>query len=229
MKIKTIITLILFAVANTINVSTITADELTPMVSQDTLKIIIDVPSTEDEIKPLEAVIEPVEALTEPLNDDTIEEIEESVQIDLDLGIQEPIQEETIEIPETVEEPEQVEAPVTMRDDNVYVNGISVYITPSITDDDYNMFIEWVSEMPYFLTSHVETISVVDDITEYTLTGENASGVTKQGRNIYINAINLYDKQGTLYHEAGHCLDFSGGYSDTSAWNNICNSEWSDA
>lgn len=244
MKIKTIITLILFAVANTINVSTITADELTPMVSQDTLKIIIDVPSTEDEIKPLEAVIEPledetiqtieepviepVEALTEPLNDDTIEEIEESVQIDLDLGIQEPIQEETIEIPETVEEPEQVEAPVTMRDDNVYVNGISVYITPSITDDDYNMFIEWVSEMPYFLTSHVETISVVDDITEYTLTGENASGVTKQGRNIYINAINLYDKQGTLYHEAGHCLDFSGGYSDTSAWNNICNSEWYD-
>jgi len=245
MKIKVIITLILFVAANTLNISAITTDELTPMVSQDTLEIIIDIPSTEDEIKPLEAVIEPledetiqtieeteiepIEALTEPLNDDTIEEIEESVQIDLDLGTQEPIQEETIEIPETVEEPEQVEAPVTMRDDNVYVNGISVYITPSITDDDYNMFIGWVSEMPYFLTSHVEKISVVDDITEYTLTGENASGVTKQGKNIYINAINLYDKQGTLYHEAGHCLDFSGGYSDTSAWNNICNSEWSDA
>lgn len=61
MKIKAIITLILFAAANTINVSTITADALTPMVSQDTLEIIIDIPSTEDEIKPLEAVIEPLE------------------------------------------------------------------------------------------------------------------------------------------------------------------------
>ena len=156
------------------------------------------------------------------MNDDTIEEIEESVQIDLDLGTQEPVQEETIEIPETVEEP------VTMRDDNVYVNGISVYITPSISDNDYNMVIGWISEMPYFLTEHIETISVVDDITEYTLTGENASGVTKQGKNIYINAVNIYDKQGTLYHEAGHCLDFFGGYSDTSTWNNICNSEWYD-
>ena len=241
MKIKAVITLILFAVANTINVSTITADELTPMVSQDNIEIIFDIPSTE-EIKPLEAVIEPlndetiqtieeteiepVEAITEPLNDDTIEEIEESVQIDLDIETQEPIQEETA--PEQTEVIETVEAPVITRESNIYVNGISVYITPSVTDSDYNMFIEWVSEMPYFLTSHVETISVVDDITEYTLTGENASGVTKQGRNIYINAINLYDKQGTLYHEAGHCLDFSGGYSDTSTWNNICSSEWYD-
>ena len=234
MKIKTIITLILFAVANTINVSTITADELTPMVSQDSIKIIFDIPSIEDEIKPLEAplealedetiqtieetVIEPVEAITEPT--ETIQE--EPIQVDLDIEPQEPVQEETIEIPETVEEP------VTMRDDNVYVNGISVYITPSISDNDYNMVIGWISEMPYFLTEHIETISVVDDITEYTLTGENASGVTKQGKNVYINAVNIYDKQGTLYHEAGHCLDFSGGYSDTSAWNNICNSEWYD-
>ena len=244
MKIKAVITLILFAAANTINVSTITADALTPMVSQDTLEIIIDIPSTEDEIKPLEAVIEPledetiqtieeteiepIEAITEPLNDDTIEEIEESVQIDLDIETQEPVQEETIEIPETVEEPEQVEAPVITRESNIYVNGISVYITPSISDNDYNMVIGWISEMPYFLTEHIETISVVDDITEYTLTGENASGVTKQGKNIYINAVNIYDKQGTLYHEAGHCLDFFGGYSDTSTWNNICNSEWYD-
>ncbi len=82
--------------------------------------------------------------------------------------------------------------------------------------------------MPYFLTEHVETISVVDDITEYTLTGENASGVTKQGKNIYINAVNIFDKKGTFYHEAGHCLDFFGGYSDTSAWNNICAAEWFD-
>ena len=242
MKIKTIITLILFAAANTINVSTITADELTPMVSQDTLEIIFDIPSIEDEIKPLEAVIEPledetiqtieeteiepVEALTEPLNDDTIEEIEESVQIDLDLGTQEPVQEEIT--PEQTEVIETVEAPVITREANIYINGISIYITPSLTDDDYNMIIGWISEMPYFLTEHVETISVVDDITEYTLTGENASGVTKQGKNIYINAVNIFDKKGTLYHEAGHCLDFFGGYSDTSAWNNICAAEWFD-
>ena len=234
MKIKAVIALILFATANTLNVSAITTNELTPMVSQDSIKIIFDIPSIEDEIKPLEAplealedetiqtieepVIEPVEAITEPT--ETIQE--EPIQVDLDIEPQEPVQEETIEIPETVEEP------VTMRDDNVYVNGISVYITPSISDNDYNMVIGWISEMPYFLTEHIETISVVDDITEYTLTGENASGVTKQGKNVYINAVNIYDKQGTLYHEAGHCLDFSGGYSDTSAWNNICNSEWYD-
>lgn len=244
MKIKAIITLILFAVANTLNISAITTDELTPMISQDTLEIIIDIPSTEEiketEIKPLEASvepledetiqtieeteIEPIEALTEPT--ETMQE--EPVQVDLDIEPQEPVQEETIEIPETVEEPEQVEAPVTMRDDNIYVNGISVYITPSISDNDYNMAIGWISEMPYFLTEHVETISIVDDITEYTLTGENASGVTKQGKNIYINAVNIFDKKGTLYHEAGHCLDFSGGYSDTSTWNNICSSEWYD-
>ncbi len=135
MKIKTIITLILFAAANTINVSTITADELTPMVSQDTLEIIFDIPSIEDEIKPLEAVIEPledetiqtieeteiepVEALTEPLNDDTIEEIEESVQIDLDLGTQEPVQEEIT--PEQTEVIETVEAPVITREANIYI------------------------------------------------------------------------------------------------------------
>jgi len=61
MKIKAVITLILFAAANTLNISAITTDELTPMVSQDNIEIIFDIPSTEDEIKPLEAVIEPLE------------------------------------------------------------------------------------------------------------------------------------------------------------------------
>ena len=105
--------------------------------------------------------------------------------------------------------------------------GYNLFATPGMRFSLHSFCIR-LSEMPYFLTEHIETISVVDDITEYTLTGENASGVTKQGKNIYINAVNIYDKQGTLYHEAGHCLDFFGGYSDTSTWNNICNSEWYD-
>ncbi len=112
------------------------------------------------------------------------------------------------------------------RAENTTVRGISVYVTKDVSYNDYNTFIEWVNNMPSFLLNHVNSINVVSDIQNYTFTGGDASGVTKGGHDIYIKAQGLKKRLGTLYHEAGHCLDFYGGYSNSSTWQAICNAEW---
>lgn len=81
--------------------------------------------------------------------------------------------------------------------------------------------------MPGFLTSHISSVNVIDDMRSHTLTGEDASGVTKGGHNIYLKADGVSGRLGSLYHEAGHCLDFYGGYSNSSAWESIRAAEWS--
>lgn len=113
------------------------------------------------------------------------------------------------------------------RADTVNTNGIQVYISPSVSDGDYNTVISWVNNMPGFLTSHISSVNVIDDMRSYTLTGEDASGVTKGGHNIYLKADGVSGRLGSLYHEAGHCLDFYGGYSNSSAWESIRAAEWS--
>lgn len=117
--------------------------------------------------------------------------------------------------------------PSTGRADTVNTNGIQVYISPSVSDGDYNTVISWVSNMPGFLTSHISSVNVIDDMRSHTLTGEDASGATKGGHNIYLKADGVSGRLGSLYHEAGHCLDFYGGYSNTSVWEGIRASEWS--
>lgn len=142
--------------------------------------------------------------------------------------IQNDIEESTQEIPETVVEEVKQDAPVVVRENNINVNGISVYITDSVTDADYNIVIGWIAEMPSFLTSHINSVNVIDDITQYSqLVSDTAVGLTK-GSDIYIKSDNIANRKGNLYHEAGHCLDNYGGYSYTSKWNNICSVEWSD-
>ena len=118
------------------------------------------------------------------------------------------------------------------RNNVVTVRGITVVISDSVSDSDYNTFINWIKNMPDVLLQYVETISVVDYIENYASVSANAYGVTiNNGRDIYITANNLGSRISTLYHEAGHSLDLAGGYSyrfsGTSTWKNICASEWS--
>ena len=108
------------------------------------------------------------------------------------------------------------------------VSGIPVYVSSSVSDSNYNTFIAWVKDMPDYLKTHIASISVVDDMTKYTIDGADASGVTR-ARNIYIKAGSLTSRKGTLYHEAAHCLDFAYSYSNTSTWEKICKAEWSGA
>ena len=118
------------------------------------------------------------------------------------------------------------------RNNTITVRGITVVISNSVSDSDYNTFINWIKNMPDVLLQYVETISVVDYIENYASVSANAYGVTiNNGRDIYITANNLGSRISTLYHEAGHSLDLAGGYSyrfsGTSTWKNICASEWS--
>ena len=118
------------------------------------------------------------------------------------------------------------------RNNVVTVRGITVVISDSVSDSDYNTFINWIKNMPDVLLQYVETINVVDHIENYASVSANAYGVTiNNGRDIYITAKNLGNRKDTLYHEAGHSLDLAGGYSyrfsGTSTWKNICASEWS--
>lgn len=179
------------------------------------------------EIKTVQEYVIDVEEIPvgepEQIEEETVEAaepVEEPIQNDTE----EPAQEE---IPETVVEEVKQDVPVVTRESNLYVNGISVSITNSVSDADYNNMINWIAEMPSFLTNNIESVSVVDDITQYTMLGEDAAGTTRQGKNIYIKAISNNDKKETLYHEAGHCLDHTNNYSDTNKWNSICNAEWS--
>ncbi len=153
-------------------------------------------------------------------------EADESVEPVVEEPIQNDIAEEPIqEIPETIEEEVKQDAPVVTRESNIYVNGISVYITDSVNDTDYNTVIGWISNMPSFLTDHLNSINIVDDISQYTITDNNASGCTK-GSDIYVMAASITDRKKTLYHEAGHALDNFGGYSYTSKWESITAAEW---
>ena len=106
------------------------------------------------------------------------------------------------------------------------VSGIPVYVTSSVSDSNYNTFISWVKNMPEYLRRNIKAINVVDDMTQYSATGSDASGLTN-GKTIYIKASGLSGRQGSLYHEAGHVLDSVYGYSNTTYWKNICKAEWS--
>lgn len=107
------------------------------------------------------------------------------------------------------------------------VNGIKVSITSSVSSKDRKKVISWIKKMPKSLTKYIKSVNVVDDMKKYTLTGKDASGVTRGGHNIYLKASGISGRLGSLYHEAGHCLDFDGGYSNTSAWEKIRSAEWS--
>lgn len=107
------------------------------------------------------------------------------------------------------------------------VNGIKVSITSSVSDKDRKKVISWIKKMPKFLTRHIKSVNVVDNMKKYTLTGKDASGATRGGHNIYLKASGINKRLGSLYHEAGHCLDFYGGYSNSSIWEGIRASEWS--
>lgn len=113
------------------------------------------------------------------------------------------------------------------RSENTTVRGVSVYISSSVSNSDYNRVIGWINNMPSFLLNHVSSVNVVDNISSYTIDGSDASGVTKAGHNIYLKAQGISGRLGSFYHEAGHCLDFYGGYSNSSTWQSICSAEWS--
>lgn len=113
------------------------------------------------------------------------------------------------------------------RSENTSVRGVSVYISSSVSNSDYNTVISWINNMPSFLLNHVNSVNVVDNIQSYTIDGSDASGVTKSGHDIYLKAQGISGRLGSFYHEAGHCLDFYGGYSNSSTWQSICSAEWS--
>ncbi len=115
---------------------------------------------------------------------------------------------------------------VPSRAENTTVRGVPVYISSIVSDSDYNRVIGWISNMPSFLLNHVSSINVVSNIQDYTITGGDASGITKGGHDIYLKAQGVSGRLGSLYHEAGHCLDFYGGYSNSSTWQAICSAEW---
>lgn len=208
--------------------------------ANDEIEIIFEIPKQEESIEQIENTVE-IETVEENIINEeeitetepeqikavetveTVETTEPAVEEPIQNDIEEPIQ----EIPETVVEDVKQDVPVVVRENNINVNGISVYITNSVTDADYNIVIGWIAEMPSFLTSHINSVNVVDDITQYSqLVSDTAVGLTK-GSDIYIKSDNIANRKGNLYHEAGHCLDNYGGYSYTSKWNNICSVEWS--
>ena len=112
------------------------------------------------------------------------------------------------------------------RAEDITVRGISVYISSSVSNNDYDTFINWINNMPSFLLNNVSHIKVVDNIASYNPTGADVSGFAN-GNKIYVKASGVSGRKGTLYHEAAHILDRYNGYSETSTWRNICSAEWS--
>lgn len=198
--------------------------------STDEITITFEIPK--EEIEEIESTVEIETVIEENVNEEEITETEPEIieTVEAAEPVEEPIQNDTEEpaqeeIPETVVEEVKQDTPIVTRESNVYVNGISVYITDSVTDSDYNMVINWVAEMPSFLTNHVSSINILDDIEQYNLTNKDATGLTK-GSDVYVLADGIANRKKTLYHECGHALDNYGGYSYTSKWENITAAEW---
>lgn len=199
--------------------------------STDEITITFEIPKEEtiEEIKEIDTVEENV-IIEKEITETEPEQIEVTETVEAAEPVEEPIQndkEEPVqeEISETVVEEVKQDVPVVTRESNVYVNGISVYITDSVSDADYNMVIDWIAEMPSFLTDHVNNIYILDDIEQYNLSDKCAAGLTK-GSDVYVLADGISNRKKTLYHECGHALDNYGGYSYTSKWENITVSEW---
>ncbi len=107
--------------------------------------------------------------------------------------------------------------------------NVTVNISNSVPSSDRNTFVSWVNSMPYALKKHIKSVNVVDNMRDYSIDGSDASGLTVNGNTIYINSKKLLSRKGSLYHEAGHVLDYVMRYSSTSTWESIRRSEWANA
>lgn len=114
------------------------------------------------------------------------------------------------------------------RAETVNVSGVKVTITSSVSDDNYYKFISWVENMPTYLICNITAIEVVDDMgrSDDTWGDLTLAGYVRGESTLVINAKNLHNKKGTLYHEAAHVFDRKKGHSATETWMSIANAEW---
>ncbi len=97
-------------------------------------------------------------------------------------------------------------------------------------EEDCETVRRWVDEMPEILKRNISEVHLVYNIHEIAEADPMLpiTGVTVDQSKIYLNAETRGKIKKTLYHEAGHCLDFAGKYSETSEWKTVMNAEWKD-
>lgn len=106
--------------------------------------------------------------------------------------------------------------------------SVKIETEGNVSDYMVNDVKSWVGDIPDIIREQIYCITITTSIDKYNIYGFGVNGVTVSGHYIYLNA-NAWGSgmQKSFYHESGHCLDMWGGYSFTSAWESICNSEWS--
>lgn len=150
-----------------------------------------------------------------------------NINIDTSVETKEEVQEERINTQESDDE-------TKIKDPVVYtVSGIKVFVEKELDGEYLNEVMGWISDMPTVLTKHINSINIVYDIYSYRGELEGVDYVVagfQQAGDIFLN-VNYLSKE-TLYHEAGHALDYyskhnlGGYYSDTDVWDKICKEEW---